>query len=55
MIQASNNKVIEKMKRVVPKKKKVEPIKNKSNVKDITETKNTVIRKSSERKTKEVP
>ena len=55
-IQAGNNKVKEKMKRVVPKKKKVEAIKDKSNVKDVTETKkNTVTQVASKRKTKEVP
>ena len=55
-IQASNNKVKEKMKRVVKKREKVEPIKNKSNVKDVTKTKNnTVTKEASKRKRNEIP
>jgi len=44
------------MKRVVKKKEKVEPIQNKSNVKDVTKTKNnTVTKEASKRKRNEVP
>ena len=69
MIQASNNKVKDKVKWVVPKSKKTGPIKDKMNVshnanrgkqkkKDVTEAQEkTVIKEkeASKRKTKEVP
>ena len=54
-IQASNNKMKEKVKRVVQKKKKVEPIKKKLKEELVTKTKNnTVTKKASKRKRIEV-
>ena len=66
-IQASNNKVKDKMKMAVPKDKKTGPIKDRLKViqhancgkqrkKDVIEAKRkTVIKEASKRKTKEVP
>ena len=44
----------EKVKSVVQKKKKVEPIKNKSNIEDVTKTKNITVTEGSKRKRNEV-
>ena len=54
-IQASNNKVKEKVKRVVQKKKKIEPIKKISKEKVVTKTNNNKISKKASRKRIEVP